>query len=311
MNRAWAWAVLACALMAGWAGLQPEQPVDPQAVNPEHAEPAVLRRGREAFERGDWAAAAEAYQRALEAGHYFPLVHFRLGFALHVTGRVKEALPHHLAGAQNTHPELRVDCLYNAACAYALLGDKGEALRHLQYAIDAGFKDTEQVRKDTDLESLRGDEAFGEMVAGIGTTPRLMEQLDGFVGTWERKNEDGSFGERLTIARPLKSSAALETVNETFAGTGWTGLLIPDARERAWMWVMADGIGTTFQYRGEWNRDGSVVFTGRAFAATGGGVFVRRTFTPDGKDAFWERVEACDDGVSWREHHRDKFTRVE
>jgi len=47
--------------------------------------------------------------------------------------------------------------LYNAACARALANQRDEALALLRRAVDAGFDDPDQIRKDDDLDSLRSD----------------------------------------------------------------------------------------------------------------------------------------------------------
>jgi tetratricopeptide (TPR) repeat protein len=98
--------------------------------------------GNEAFQKEDWEGAVKAYQAALAKGSGMRLIHFRLGYSLHMLKRYEEALKHHLLATQLTNRALRIDALYNVACAQALLGRKDEALKFLQYAIDAGFKDT-------------------------------------------------------------------------------------------------------------------------------------------------------------------------
>ena len=46
--------------------------------------------------------------------------------------------------------------LYNMACAYAALQQKGSALVCLEGAFDSGFADFNTVRTDPDLDSIRG-----------------------------------------------------------------------------------------------------------------------------------------------------------
>jgi len=50
--------------------------------------------------------------------------------------------------------------LYNAACAFCLMGKKPEALDAIRKAYDAGFKDAIWARRDPDLSLLRGDPEF-------------------------------------------------------------------------------------------------------------------------------------------------------
>ncbi len=50
---------------------------------------------------------------------------------------------------------------FNTACSLARAAREEEALRWLHTAVDAGWKDAEQLEKDPDLASLRGLPAFG------------------------------------------------------------------------------------------------------------------------------------------------------
>jgi hypothetical protein len=50
--------------------------------------------------------------------------------------------------------------LYNAACTFANLGKKAEAIDALRKAWDAGYKDAEWTRRDPDLTILHGDPEF-------------------------------------------------------------------------------------------------------------------------------------------------------
>jgi serine/threonine protein kinase/Flp pilus assembly protein TadD len=53
--------------------------------------------------------------------------------------------------------------LYNAACTYALLKRKAEALDTLRMAWEAGFKDSTWVRRDPDLAMLRDEPEFDRL----------------------------------------------------------------------------------------------------------------------------------------------------
>ena len=55
--------------------------------------------------------------------------------------------------------------LYNSACACARLADKPKALDFLRRAVEAGFVNFAHVEQDPDLESLRGEAAFRELLA--------------------------------------------------------------------------------------------------------------------------------------------------
>jgi tetratricopeptide (TPR) repeat protein len=161
-------------LMGGLAvvGCAQNRAVEPVKVPPVVADDRAAREhalaGNQAFGAQDYERAVTEYAAAVQAGANTPGVHFRYGYALHVTGHPAEALPHHVAAAGKIeNPALKIDAMYNAACACALLGKRDEALSWFGKAIDAGFKDLDQVKQDKDLNSLRGDAEFNRLVESI------------------------------------------------------------------------------------------------------------------------------------------------
>jgi len=86
-------------------------------------------------------ALAELYTRA---GLY------RKGLRLDL--KLSRLLPH--------EPEVH----YNLACSYALLGEKKKAIETLRKAVILGYRDYSHMQEDPDLESLRNDEEFKEII---------------------------------------------------------------------------------------------------------------------------------------------------
>jgi len=54
--------------------------------------------------------------------------------------------------------------LYNLACAHALNRDRRNALDALRRAVAKGFKDAAAIESDKDLESLRDDPTYKQLV---------------------------------------------------------------------------------------------------------------------------------------------------
>ncbi|OON65590.1 DUF6624 domain-containing protein [Hymenobacter sp. CRA2] len=59
---------------------------------------------------------------------------------------------------------------YNAACSWALAGDKDKAFRYLDRATGAGWDNVAHVKQDTDLTSLRTDKRWPVMLAKLDAT---------------------------------------------------------------------------------------------------------------------------------------------
>jgi SAM-dependent methyltransferase len=56
------------------------------------------------------------------------------------------------------------ETLYNIGCAYAKAGEKGKAYEYLQKAVDANYMYAHGLMTDEDLESLRGEKRFKQLV---------------------------------------------------------------------------------------------------------------------------------------------------
>ncbi len=287
---------------------QPEPP-RPAPAAPARPEPAELVRANEAFTREDWSAAVAAYNAAKAKGITSPFVDFRLGYSLHMLKRYDEALACHVRAAHINNPALRIDALYNAACAHAQLGHKAEALKFLALAVDAGFVDTKQLTADADLDSLRSDQAFKDLAASIGKAPRLHQQLDFLIGTWSSTDAAGKETESLTLARPLPTSHAIVTTSTNAGGGASTGLLAPNPAERTWSWVWVDAMGTRLEFIGTAIQPAGLQFIGRQITPAGPGTYVRLTMTPGPDGSVRQKAETSDDGSDWRPHHDTVFAR--
>ncbi len=59
---------------------------------------------------------------------------------------------------------------YNIGCVYALKGDKADAIASLKLAMKEGYTDFAYMKKDSDLECLREEPGFKELLAGGAAT---------------------------------------------------------------------------------------------------------------------------------------------
>lgn len=85
-------------------------------------------------------------------------------FTLARLGRIKEAKVEMRKGIEINPNDLII--IYNAACFYALIGDKTESIKNLKKAIDNGFANYEYIKHDPDLYSLKNETYFIELIQG-------------------------------------------------------------------------------------------------------------------------------------------------
>jgi len=56
--------------------------------------------------------------------------------------------------------------LYNCACFYARMGEKELSLKSLRAAVESGFENYEWIERDADLESIRSEAGYEELMKG-------------------------------------------------------------------------------------------------------------------------------------------------
>jgi len=66
---------------------------------------------------------------------------------------------------------------YNAACSYALNGEKDRAFEYLKKAVDLGYTNVNQIKSDSDLESLHSDPRWQRLLDGISAKVKAMKDF--------------------------------------------------------------------------------------------------------------------------------------
>lgn len=82
----------------------------------------------------------------------------QIAYAAALSGN-RERLEDYLGGMINSG-KVDAGLYYTAACAYSILGDKAEALKLLQYAIQAGLTTLSKIKYDEDLDNIRDTEEY-------------------------------------------------------------------------------------------------------------------------------------------------------
>jgi hypothetical protein len=66
---------------------------------------------------------------------------------------------------------------YNLACALSLDGKKAEAVESLKRAVDLGYRDSEWIRRDRDLDAIREEAGYRETLLKLDRSRRQLEAL--------------------------------------------------------------------------------------------------------------------------------------
>ena len=115
--------------------------------------------------QGNFLDAAAAYAIAAQADPDNPGIWFSLAYCLHAGGHLDEAIEAHKKAA--TYEPTRGIALYNLACAYSLTEQPDKAMEALHASRAAGFDLTEVIAEDSDLDNLREDPRFQQLLAEL------------------------------------------------------------------------------------------------------------------------------------------------
>jgi predicted esterase len=68
---------------------------------------------------------------------------------------------------EHLSPTLARNSTYNTACCYGLLGNKEKCLEWLRKAVERGFRDSNHLKMDTDLEVVKSTPEFKAIIDGL------------------------------------------------------------------------------------------------------------------------------------------------
>ncbi len=129
---------------------------------------AMVRQAEAKMLAQEWANAAALWQRATEMNPHFGSNWTQLATAQYRAGNYAKAI-----AAYEMVYELGVgypfNALYNIARCHARMGDKEKALRYLERALEAGFRNLRSVQTDDDLKVLHDDVRFKKLAAIVDT----------------------------------------------------------------------------------------------------------------------------------------------
>ncbi|MFY9553169.1 MAG: tetratricopeptide repeat protein [Blastocatellia bacterium] len=147
---------------------------------------------------------------------------FKRGYAAHQSDKYIEAIEAftHSIGLKYR----QATAMYNVACGYALLNDKENALFWLERSLGVGFDRTDLLKTDSDLDPLRSDVRFSEIVRKASVarkddkpgkdkpTSRLEDAINNFESLKRESSSDGDewykVGSRLLRLRDFERAVS-------------------------------------------------------------------------------------------------------
>jgi hypothetical protein len=156
---------------------------------PTHAQGKETAKIREAAEAAlanqDWDTAIASFKQLVEADDKDAKAWLLLGYSLHAKGSLDEALKVHLRAAEFS--EVAPIATYNVACVYSLQGKKDDALNWLTKAVKVGFNRPEHVQEDPDMEALRAEPRYKELLAQMEKNAATSPRVTVYAGSFDRK----------------------------------------------------------------------------------------------------------------------------
>jgi serine/threonine-protein kinase len=160
--------------------------------------PDLLVRGLGQVNSGQYEIAIEALQSAMTLDPENIDIVFHLGYAHHMVGDIDIALPLHKKAAESDDYAQLGN--YNTACAYSLLENSEEALKYLERAIDAGWNEINHMEQDSDLDNIRDEDRFKELMKRAES-----DDAEDCSHVADRQNCEGECNEKQTVRKSVTS----------------------------------------------------------------------------------------------------------
>ena len=147
---------------------------------------------------------------------------------------------------------------YNTACCYALLGRSDDAFKYLDLALQRGWSDVDHLKGDTDLESLRPDRRWDEIVGRCAAAQEQSRKSMGNPDLYAELMKRAKTDQDARMAKPpnVIQITLIDWDNTTWMKQviekhGWPGraLVGHDGAQAAWLLVQHADRDPAFQRR--------------------------------------------------------------
>ena len=261
--------------------------------------PEMRTAANDAFQKRDWKAAAEIYQRIIDAEPKNAGSRYRLGVSLINLGRTKDATAHlETAMVISANPVFG----HALARAYARNGDKEKMYTVFEQSLKLGGMSAESLNDEKDFALLKTEPRFAEYVKNLDalanpcrSRPEYRE-FDFWIGEWAPQNAQGVTVGTSSIQLILGSCIIFENWN-TPVSSGKSFNLY-DVRDGKWHQTWVDARGNITHYVGG-IQDGKMVLVSESVVA-GKKNLARMTYSKLADGSVRQHGESsADDGKSW------------
>ena len=226
----------------------------------------------------------------------------------HSMSKYDDAIKIYKRLAPNGNPTV----LYNLTCSLSMNGNKDEALKYLEEAVQKGFTQVGLLKNDSDLKNIRGDERFNKILSMIKTCENTPEfhQFDFWVGEWNVFNPQNQKAGESRIEKILKGCIILE--NWT-GRTGYEGKSFNhyDAQKNKWYQYWIDENSNVINFEGKYDpQEKAIVFYSYDHAKDENPFIRRLTFFNINKDTVRQFSQrSTDNGKTWTVEYDFKYVR--
>jgi tetratricopeptide (TPR) repeat protein len=129
---------------------------------PEVSREILIIQGFQHIRDSNYQKAVEELRKVLDEYPFDFRANYHIAFAYLLLKNYAKAI-HHFEVARRINPQDQLT-LYNLACAYALNGQKREAVEALERSVESGFDDHEYIEQDKDFDSIRDEPSYRELI---------------------------------------------------------------------------------------------------------------------------------------------------
>lgn len=147
---------------------------------------------------------------------------------------------------------------YNVACCFALQGRADNAFQYLDFAIEMGWTDVDQLNEDPDFESLRKDDRWSGVTARCAARRNEFRKSPGNTELHDELMRRMKIDQAARNADPIRveAMAKIDIDNTAWMKTvlekhGWPGFALVgrDGAQAAWLLVQHASADVVFQRR--------------------------------------------------------------